>query len=131
MWAFVQKCAFFSEIFEQKPTTFDFYEKIIKIFWSVYLFLFTFVQNKRLKVIAMKIAANKAHSIKPYWDVEEDADEMQPALKPYTMEEINAMIDQAEREMAAGLGQDSEDMFRELAEEFTREDMEYAMAEAV
>ena len=79
----------------------------------------------------MRIAANKAHSIKPYWDVEGDADEMQPALKPYTMEEINAMIDQAEREMAAGLGQDSEEMFRELEEEFAREDMEYTMAEAV
>lgn len=79
----------------------------------------------------MKIAANKARSIKPYWDVEEDADEMQPTLKPYTMDEINAMIDQAEREMAAGLGQDSEEMFRELEEEFAREDMEYTMAEAV
>ncbi|MCR4848602.1 MAG: hypothetical protein K5920_07135 [Bacteroidales bacterium] len=38
--------------------------------------------------------------------------------KPYTVEEINAMIDQAERESAAGLGQDSEEMFRELEEEF-------------
>ena len=79
----------------------------------------------------MKIAANKAHAIKPYWDVEGDAEEMLPTLKPYTMDEINAMIDQAEREMAAGLGQDSEDMFRELEEEFAREDMEYTMAEAV
>lgn len=34
--------------------------------------------------------------------------------RPYTIEEINAMIDQAERESAAGLGQDSEEMFREL-----------------
>lgn len=45
-------------------------------------------------------------------------------LQPYTMEEINAMIDQAERESAAGLGQDSEDMFRELEEEFVREEQE-------
>lgn len=43
-------------------------------------------------------------------------------LKPYTMDEINAMIDQAERESAAGLGQDSREMFRELEEEFARED---------
>ena len=35
-------------------------------------------------------------------------------LKPYTMEEINAMIDQSERDSAAGLGQDSEEMFRYL-----------------
>ena len=38
-------------------------------------------------------------------------------LKPYTMEEINAIIDMAERDSAAGLGQDSEEMFRELEEE--------------
>lgn len=40
-------------------------------------------------------------------------------LKPYSMEEINAMIDEAERESAAGLGQDSEEMFRELEEELS------------
>ena len=50
-------------------------------------------------------------------------------LKPYTMEEINAMIDQSERDSVAGLGQDSEEMFCELEEEFAREELE--MAEAV
>lgn len=50
-------------------------------------------------------------------------------LRPYTMEEINAMIDQAEQEFASGLGQDSEDIFRELEEEgkmlkpYTREEL--------
>ena len=52
-------------------------------------------------------------------------------LKPYTMEEINAMIDQSERDSAAGLGQDSEEMFRELEEEFAREEQELELAEAV
>lgn len=56
-------------------------------------------------------------------------------VKPYTMDEINARIDQSEREMAAGLGQDSEEMFREIEEEFLREEAEYKleneMAEAV
>ena len=47
------------------------------------------------------------------------------------MEEINARIDQAERESAAGLGQDSEEMFRELEEEFAREEQELELAEAV
>ena len=51
------------------------------------------------------------------------------SLTPYTMEEINSRIDQAERESAAGLGQDSEEMFREMEEEFMREELE--MAEAV
>jgi hypothetical protein len=87
-------------------------------------------QNKRLKVIAMRIAANKAHSIKPYWDVEEDADEMQPSLKPYTMDEIRAMIEQSKRESAAGLGIDSEAMFRQLREELATEE-ELELAEAV
>ena len=51
------------------------------------------------------------------------------SLAPYTMKEINSRIDQAERESAAGLGQDSEEMFREMEEEFMRE--EYVMEEAV
>ena len=38
-------------------------------------------------------------------------------LKPYTMEEIDAMIDESERQIAAGLCQDNEDVFRELQEE--------------
>lgn len=51
-------------------------------------------------------------------------------LKPYTMEEIRSMMVQAERESAAGLGQDSEEMFRELQEEFAREE-QTEMLEAV
>lgn len=51
-------------------------------------------------------------------------------LKPYTIEEINARIDQSLRDSAAGLGQESEEMFRELEEEFAREE-ELEMAEAV
>ena len=45
--------------------------------------------------------------------------EMSDELTPYSMDEINAMIDEAERESAAGLGQDSEEMFRELEEELS------------
>ena len=48
-----------------------------------------------------------------YQQVRENA-----AVPPYTMAEINRRIDQAERESAAGLGQDSEDMFREMENEF-------------
>lgn len=46
----------------------------------------------------------------------------QERQKPYTMEEIHDMIAQAERESAAGQGQESEEMFRELEEEFAREE---------
>ena len=45
------------------------------------------------------------------------------SLAPYTMEEINSRIDQTERESAAGLGQDSEEMFREMEEEFMHEEL--------
>lgn len=45
-------------------------------------------------------------------------------LKPYTMEEINAMINQSERDSSAGLGIDSEEMFRELEKEFASEEQE-------
>lgn len=40
-------------------------------------------------------------------------------LKPYTMEEIRSRIDQAERESAAGLGIEGEEMIRELEAEFS------------
>ena len=46
------------------------------------------------------------------------------SMAPYTMEEINSRIDQAEQESAAGLGQDSEEMFREMEEDFVREELE-------
>ena len=53
-------------------------------------------------------------------------------LRPYTMEEINAMIDQSERDIAEGKGQDFDDFMRELEEEFAEEDRkELAMLEAV
>ncbi len=40
------------------------------------------------------------------------------------MEEINSRLDLAESESAAGLGQDSEEMFRELEDDFAYEKAE-------
>ncbi|MBQ9362106.1 MAG: hypothetical protein IJT97_01665 [Bacteroidaceae bacterium] len=45
----------------------------------------------------------------------------QEQQKSYTMEEINARIDEAERQITAGLSQDSEDMFQELEKELLQE----------
>ena len=45
-------------------------------------------------------------------------------IVPYTREELFARIAKAEREAAAGLGQESEEMFRELDEIFLREEVE-------
>jgi hypothetical protein len=58
-----------------------------------------------------------------YWDDD-------TPLQPYTMDEIRAMIEQSKRESAAGLGIDSEAMFRQLREELATEE-ELELAEAV
>ena len=49
-------------------------------------------------------------------------------MKPYTIEELHQMVAEGEREIAAGLCQDSEDVFRELEEEFAKEKLQYAEA---
>lgn len=46
----------------------------------------------------------------------------QLSLKPYSMKEINAMLDKAESDFEAGLGILGEDVHRELEEEFATED---------
>ena len=48
--------------------------------------------------------------------------------KPYTMEEINAMIDEAERNYKAGAGIPSEEVFRQLENEFEQEEIQLALA---
>ena len=53
-------------------------------------------------------------------------------LKPYTMEEINAMLDEAEANFAAGKGIPDEEAWDEWEEDFARmEQEEHEMAEAV
>ena len=44
--------------------------------------------------------------------------------KPYTIEEINTILNVAEQNYADGLGIPGEEVFRELEEEFSREDAE-------
>lgn len=56
----------------------------------------------------------------------EYAERMENSQKPYTMEEINAMIDAAERDIAAGKGTPSEDLWSEMEEEMSREEAEEA-----
>ena len=52
-------------------------------------------------------------------------------LKHYSMGEINAMLDAAEAEIAAGKGIPDEEMWDELDEELSREEKELELAEAV
>ena len=52
--------------------------------------------------------------------------------KPFTMEEINAMLDEAEADIATGRTIPDEEVWRELEEEFAHEEQEeLKMAEAV
>ena len=43
-----------------------------------------------------------------------------PDLKPYTMDEINAMLDAAEADFAAGKGIPDEEVWREMDEDIAR-----------
>ncbi len=62
----------------------------------------------------------------------EHAHSKEEKLKPYTMEEINAMLDEAEVEIAAGKGTPHEEAMREWDKEIARmEQEELEMAEAV
>lgn len=56
-------------------------------------------------------------------DVQEAED-----LKPYTIEELHEMVAKGEQEFAEGKWQDSEDMFRELEEDFEKEELQYTEA---
>ena len=47
-----------------------------------------------------------------------------PVIKPYTMDEINAMLDAAEAEIAAGKGTPDEEVWHELDEELARMEAE-------
>lgn len=49
--------------------------------------------------------------------LEKEHDEAYPLI-PYTMEEINAMIDESEKQFFQGKWQDSEELFRELEKEY-------------
>ena len=50
--------------------------------------------------------------------------EQSEQLRPYTMQELNARIDQAEAEIAAGLGTPHEEVMREMDEEIERWEQE-------
>ena len=55
----------------------------------------------------------------------------QPPMKPYTMDEINAMIDQSERDINEGRTYDFDEAMDELEREFVEEDRKLEMVEAV
>ena len=55
-----------------------------------------------------------------------------PPPRPLTLKEMNALLDQAEADFAAGVGIPDEEVWRKYDEEFAREEQEeFEMAEAV
>ena len=90
------------------------------------------------------------HPINYYWNVVKDMDNSQklelmamlidsvqatltpPQMKRYTMDDINAMLDEAEADFAAGKGIPDEEVWRKWDEELAREEQqELEMAETV
>ena len=107
-----------------------------------------------MRIMATTTARRRqAHPMSYYWSVVKDMDDRQKlelvtmlvnSVKPkvaddltmeemlegypygrrYTKAEINAMLDEAEAEIAAGKGTPDEEVWKELEEEFAREDAE-------
>ena len=75
--------------------------------------------SQKLELVTMLV-----ESVRPAVAKAEATDDEEYSLPPYTMEEINAMLDEAEAEIAAGIGISHEDMMREWEEELAREEQE-------
>ena len=84
---------------------------------------------------------HSAHPMSYYWGMVKDMDDsmklelitllaesvkpaimVQPQMKRYTMDDIHAMIDEAEAEIAAGGGIPDEEVWRKYDEEFALEE---------
>ena len=63
-------------------------------------------------------------------DLAEEDYPLPEGLKPYTLEELHARIDESERQIAQGEVYDFDDVIREIEEELAR-DEEFELAEAV
>ena len=70
--------------------------------------------SDKLELVTMIIESVKA----------DKADDEEYSLRPFTMEELNARLDQAEAEIAAGLGTPHEEVMREMDEEIERWEQE-------
>ena len=83
--------------------------------------------NDKLELVTILI-----ESIKPEVAKADETDDEEYSLRPFTMEELNARIDQAEAEIAAGLGIPDEEAWDDLEEELAlQEKEEREMAEVI
>ena len=84
--------------------------------------------SQKLELVSMLI-----ESVKPAVSKNHEGDEVSPQ-KRYTMDELNAMLDEAEAEIAVGGGISHEEVMREWDEEIARweqEEREMALAEII
>ena len=79
--------------------------------------------SQKIELVQMLLDSVKPAVANTYGEEEEEY-----SLKPYTKEEINAMLDEAEADIAAGRVIDDEDAWDEWEEELSKK---YEMAEAV
>ena len=79
--------------------------------------------SQKIELVQMLLDSVKPAVANTYGQEEEEY-----SLKPYTREEINAMLDEAEADIAAGRVIDDEDAWDEWEEELSKK---YEMAEAV
>lgn len=77
--------------------------------------------SQKIELVQMLLDSVKPAVANTYGQEEEEY-----SLKPYTKEEINAMLDEAEANFAAGLGIPGEEVWREIHEELEREEAEEA-----
>lgn len=75
-----------------------------------------------------KFSASSATTYKDYEDRLQSAEE---SFGSYSREEIHAMVDESERQLALGMWQDSETMMRNLRQKYAKKESQIELAEAV
>ena len=82
--------------------------------------------SQKLELVTMLV-----NSVKPSLTNRQEENNEEHPLKPYTIEELHMMVAEGEQQFAEGLWQDSEDMFRELKEDFAQEGQPQSQAAQV
>ena len=113
----------------------------VEKYLEINLMLYLCEQKKKTNMATTSARRHNAHPVSYYWNQVKDldnsqklelisilAESMKPSarseekgdedysLRPYTMEEVNAMLDEAEAEIAAGKGTSNEEVMSEMDE---------------
>lgn len=103
---------------------------------------FKLIKHKKIMATTTTYKSRTAHPMSYYWNLVKDMDDSQkkelaimiieslkpapaePPMKRYTVDDINAMIDKAERQIAAGETIPDEEVWRKYDEEFALEEQQ-------